>query len=90
VKLLGKFKDETKIEPVFEALDAGDWEKAQVLTHTMKGVTANLSIKELNLRIQELEAQIKAQSVNPETVETVKACYAETLAELDKVLVQNG
>jgi HPt (histidine-containing phosphotransfer) domain-containing protein len=89
-KLLGKFRNETQIDPVFEAINAGEWEKAQVQAHTVKGVTANLSIKELNLRIQELEAQIKAKAVKPETIEAVKSCFAETLVEVDKVLAQNA
>jgi HPt (histidine-containing phosphotransfer) domain-containing protein len=89
-KLLGKFRDETKIEPIFAALDAGNYEDAQVKTHTLKGITANLSIKELNLRVQELEAQIKAKAVNPETIEGVKSCFAETLVEIDKILAQNA
>lgn len=88
VKLLGKFRDETKLEPVFAAVEAGKYEEAQGLAHTIKGVTANLSLKELNLRVQELEAQIKAQSVSGEAVEAVKACFAETLDRLDKVMAE--
>lgn len=88
-RLLGKFRDETKIDPIFAALDAGNYEEAQVFTHTVKGVTANLSIKELNLRIQELEAQIKARSVDPQTSEAVKSCFTETLARIDEVIAEN-
>jgi HPt (histidine-containing phosphotransfer) domain-containing protein len=89
-KLLGKFRNETKIDPIFAAIDAENYEEAQVLTHTVKGVTANLSIKELNLRIQELEAQIKARSVDPQTSEGVKTCFTETLARIDKVIAENA
>jgi HPt (histidine-containing phosphotransfer) domain-containing protein len=88
-KLLGKFRDDPKIEPIFTALDQGNWEEAQVLTHTAKGVTANLSIKELNLRIQELEAQIKKKSVTSETIEAVKTCFAETMPHIEKVIADN-
>jgi HPt (histidine-containing phosphotransfer) domain-containing protein len=86
VRLLGKFKDETKLEPVFAAVAAGRYEEAQGLAHTLKGVTANLSLKELNLRVQELEAQIKTQAVSNETVEAVTSCFAETLDRIDKVM----
>jgi HPt (histidine-containing phosphotransfer) domain-containing protein len=89
-KLLTKFRDETTLEPIFAAIDGGDWEKAQGLAHTVKGVTANLSIKELNLRIQELEAQIKAKDVKAEAVEKVKSGFAETLARIDQVIEENA
>ena len=89
-KLLTKFRDETKIDPIFTALDAGNYEEAQVLTHTIKGVTANLSIKELNLKIVELEAQIKAKSVSPDAIENVKTSFTETLARLDEVIAANA
>jgi HPt (histidine-containing phosphotransfer) domain-containing protein len=89
-KLLTKFRDETKIEPIFAALDAGNYEEAQSLTHTLKGVSANLSIKELNLKVVELESQIKAKSVNPDTIEEVKTVFAATLPEIEKVILENG
>ncbi|MDR2767190.1 MAG: Hpt domain-containing protein [Treponema sp.] len=85
-RLLGKFRAETRVEPIFTALDAGNWEEAQHLTHTIKGVTANLSIKDLNEKIVELETQIKAREVKPEAVEAVKTSFAETGKELEMVL----
>jgi HPt (histidine-containing phosphotransfer) domain-containing protein len=83
-KLLGKFKDETKLELVFSALETGDYETAQAQAHNVKGVTANLSIKDLNEKIVALEAQIKARSVDPAAVEAVKASFAATLPELER------
>jgi HPt (histidine-containing phosphotransfer) domain-containing protein len=90
VKLLNKFKDETKIDPIFAALDAGNYTEAQELAHTVKGVSANLSIKEFYARIVELETQIKAKSVQSEIIETVKTCFAETLKEVEKVIAENA
>jgi HPt (histidine-containing phosphotransfer) domain-containing protein len=89
-RLLTKFRDETDIEPIFAALDGGNYEEARGLAHTIKGITANLSIKELNLRIQELEAQIKAQDVKNEAREAVKTAFAETIARIDKVIEENA
>jgi HPt (histidine-containing phosphotransfer) domain-containing protein len=85
-KLLTQFRDETKIEPIFAALEGGNYEGARGLVHTLKGVTANLSIKELNLRVQELEAQIKANDVKDEAIEAVKTVFAETMARIDGVI----
>ena len=89
-KLLGKFRDETNIEPIFTAVEAGNYEEAQSLAHTIKGVTANLSIKDLNEKIVELEAQIKAKSVDPHSIEAVKASFAATLPEVEKVIAENA
>ncbi|MDR0402477.1 MAG: Hpt domain-containing protein [Treponema sp.] len=89
-RLLTKFRDETGIDPIFAALDAGNYEEAQGLAHTVKGITANLSIKELNLRIQELEARIKAKDVGNEAIEAVKTAFAETMKRIDKVIEENA
>ena len=89
-KLLGKFRDDAKLEPVFAALDAGNYEEAQGLAHTIKGITANLSIKDLNEKIVELEAQIKAKSVDPKMIEAVKASYTATLPEVERVITENA
>ncbi|MDR0599769.1 MAG: Hpt domain-containing protein [Treponema sp.] len=89
-RLLTKFKTETRLDPVFEALDAGNWEEAQARVHAVKGITANLSIKALNQLVMELELQIKAKSVKPETIEAVKNCFAATLPKLEQVIEQNA
>ncbi|MDR2210887.1 MAG: Hpt domain-containing protein [Spirochaetaceae bacterium] len=88
--LLTKFKNETRIDPIFAALDAGNYEEARELTHTLKGVTANLSIKELNAKVVELESQIKARSVSPGAINAVKEVFAATLPELERVIAENG
>ena len=89
-KLLGKFCSDTKLEPLLAALDAGNYEEAQGLAHTIKGITANLSIKNLNQKVVELEAQIKAKSVDPQTIEAVKTSYTATLPEVEKVIAENA
>ena len=89
VKLLTKFKD-TKLDVLEAALLAGELEKAQAEAHTIKGVAANLSLTELFKQSLELETQIKAGTVNPNQMETVKSVLAATLAEVDKVIAQNG
>jgi len=89
-KLLGKFRDGTKLEPILTALEAGNYEEAKVLVHTMKGITSNLSIKDLNQKIVQLEAQVKAQSVDPQTIEAVKVSFAATLPEVERVIAENA
>jgi len=88
VKLLTKFKDDKNFEGVSSSLAEGDMEKAQVFAHTLKGLTANLSLTEMYKQSVELETQIKARSVDPQQIEKVKTVYAQTLIEVDKVIAQ--
>ena len=88
VKLLTKFKDDTNFNSIKAFLADGDTEKAQISAHTLKGLTANLSLTELYKQCVELEAQIKARSVNPQQIEKVETVYDQTLIEVDKVIAQ--
>jgi HPt (histidine-containing phosphotransfer) domain-containing protein len=90
VKLLTKFKTDTKLDDLEAALAAGEMEKAQAAAHTVKGVAANLSLTALFTQVLELETQIKAKSPKPEQVKTVKTVFAATLQEVDKVIAANG
>ena len=90
VKLLGKFKNDTKLDDLEAALAAGDMEKAQGAAHTVKGVAANLSLAELFKQTLELETQIKAKSVDPNQMEAVKTAFAATLQEVDRVMAEHG
>ncbi|MDR0455574.1 MAG: Hpt domain-containing protein [Treponema sp.] len=90
VKLLTKFRDDTKTDDVETALQTGNMEKARNAAHTLKGVAANLSLAELFKQCLELETQIKAGAVNPAQMETVKTVFAATLQEINKVISENG
>jgi HPt (histidine-containing phosphotransfer) domain-containing protein len=90
VKLLTKFKLDTKLENLEAALAAGDMEKAQTEAHTIKGIAANLSLTELFNQSLALETQIKAKAPESAQMETVKTVFAQTLQEVDKVIAQNG
>jgi HPt (histidine-containing phosphotransfer) domain-containing protein len=90
VKLLTKFRDDTKPDDIEAALQAGDMEKARNAAHTLKGVAANLSLTELFKQCLELETQIKAAAVNPAQMETVKTVFTSTLQEINKVISENG
>ena len=90
VKLLTKFRNDTKIDDLETALADGELEKAQGAAHTIKGLAANLSLAELFNQVLELENQIKSGSPNPGQTETVKAVFAATLLEIDKVINENS
>ena len=87
-KLLNKFKADPSLGQINEALEKNDLASAQTLVHTLKGLAANLSLTELYKQSVELEAQIKAGSVDPRQVELFKSVHAQTLIETDKVIAQ--
>ena len=89
-KLLTKFKTDTNLKDLIAFAGAQDWEKAQGAAHTIKGVAANLSLTELYNQSLDVETQIKGRSLNPESLENLKNCYAETLVHMEKVIAQNA
>jgi HPt (histidine-containing phosphotransfer) domain-containing protein len=89
-KMLTKFKNENSLNNLDDALAAGDTEKASIAVHTLKGVVSNLSLTELHKLTLELETQIKAGNIDPQQMTVLKNVYSKTIAEIDKVIAQNG
>lgn len=90
VRLLDKFRTDTRLDELFARLEAGDYEKARIAAHTVKGVAANLSLTELFEKVKDLESQIKEKSVQPGAPDTVKTVFEETLKKVDEVIAQYG
>jgi large subunit ribosomal protein L7/L12 len=89
VKLLTKFKNDTKLDKLEVALESSDFETAQEEVRTIKGIANNLSLTELFKQSLELETQIKGKSVSPVQVKTVKSVLALTVQEVDMVITEN-
>ena len=87
-RLLTKFKTDTNLDTLVAFAEAQDWEKAQGAAHTIKGIAANLSLTELFNQSLDVETQIKGKSLKPESLENLKACFAETLVQMEKVIAQ--
>jgi len=87
-KLLTKFMSDTNLEILGAAAGVQDWEKAQTAAHTIKGIAANLSLTELYNQSQDVEAQLKEKSINPESLENLKTCFAETVVQVEKVIAK--
>jgi len=90
VKLLTKFKTDTNLDNLETAIAAGDMEKARNAAHTLKGLSANLSLTELYKQSLALETQIKGGAADPAQLNTVKTAFAKTLQEIGKLTTQNG
>lgn len=88
-RLLAKFKAENNLDGITGALEAGDYEKAQIAAHTIKGIAANLSFTELYKQSIEVETQIKSKAVDPDAVASLSECFTATLEAIEKVLAQD-
>ena len=89
-KLLTKFKADSNLNDLVAFAGAQDWEKAQAAAHTIKGIAANLSLTELFNQSLDVETQIKGKSLKPESLESLKVCFSETLVAIEKVIAQNA
>ncbi|ULQ58733.1 response regulator [Brucepastera parasyntrophica] len=89
-KLLSRFKAETNPDELFTEIEQKNFDKAQVLAHTIKGVAANLSLKKLFMLMQKLELELKNGVVEPGIQEEIKECIAQTYAVIDKVIKEYG
>jgi HPt (histidine-containing phosphotransfer) domain-containing protein len=85
-KLLGKFKTDTNFQELAVHLAAGDLEKARISAHTLKGLSANLSLTELFERTRDLESRIKEGAVQEGALDTVRIVYEETVNKVDEVI----
>jgi HPt (histidine-containing phosphotransfer) domain-containing protein len=89
-RLLAKFRAENNLNEIIAAINAGDYEKAQVAAHTLKGISANLSLSELYKQSLDVESQIKGRALDPGALDTLSACFTATQEAIDKVLAQNA
>ena len=87
-KLLTKFKTDTNLDELSAFIQAQDWEKAQTTAHTIKGVAGNLSLTELFIQSLDVETQIKGKSLNPESFEKLKTCFAETIKAAEETITK--
>ena len=90
VRLLNKFKVDIKLDELILTVEAEDYEKAQVLVHTLKGTAANLSFTELFKQSLNLETQIKNKGVKPGSLQDIKFCFDQTITAIDAIVKQYG
>jgi HPt (histidine-containing phosphotransfer) domain-containing protein len=85
--LLGTFLKDPEIEPLKQAVRAGELEEAASLAHKVKGVSANLSLTALNKAIVAIEASLKAgQSVGEQELAALDAKLAATADCINRLI----
>jgi len=89
VRLLTKFRNDTKLDALEAAFSQGDVEKTKAEVHTLKGLASNLSLMELSSQCLELENRVKNGNMEQGQMETVRAVFDTTLLTIDKVIAEN-
>jgi len=89
LRLLTKFKNDTKLDALETAFSRGDAEKTKTEVHTLKGLAGNLSLMELSIQCLELENRIKSGNMDQGQMETVRTVFDMTLQTIDKVIAEN-
>lgn len=90
LKLLTKFKTGANLDALLAALTAEDFTQAQIQAHTLKGIAGNLSLAELYRQSQAVETRIKNKTVDAVTIESLKTCFKDTIANIERVITEHG
>ena len=81
-KLLGRFVDGNYVEAIENALNSGDMEDSARQAHTLKGVSANLSLERVRALAIALEEKIKNGADYAAGLEELKEAYSVTLTKI--------
>jgi len=84
-RLLGRFVESNNIEALEGALLRGDMEEAAHLVHTLKGVSANLSLIGIRTVSTDLERAIKAGSDFSAHLAKLKQVFNATLDKISEI-----
>jgi len=86
-RLLSRFIEVDQFVPLKEALQSGDTEEAARLAHTLKGVSANLSLAKVKNLSTELEQLVKSGSDHTAKLAELGRAYNETVQMITEILV---
>ena len=85
-RLLGRFIDGNHYEVLSSAVEEGDLEEAARQAHTLKGVSANLSLSKINTLTAELERLLKSNSDYSPCLAELKQAFDATVAEISEII----
>jgi len=85
IKLLGRFIDGNHMDTLESAIQSGNMEEAANLAHTLKGVSANLSLAKVTSISTDLEQALKSGNDHSAFFADLKLAYkttADMIAEI--------
>ncbi|MDR0489944.1 MAG: Hpt domain-containing protein [Oscillospiraceae bacterium] len=87
-KLLGRFVDSNYIEAIENALQSGNNEESARHVHTLKGVSANLSLVKVRVTSIELEEKIHSGQDCSSCLADLRDAFDATLEKIAELLEQ--
>ena len=84
--LLKSFRSDTQFEGLKNEMAAGNIEKSRLAAHSIKGVAANLSLNVLREEATKLEAQLKDDQIDMNTLKNLEIALDATIKEIDEIL----
>jgi len=85
-KLLARFIDGNYLDSLCEAIQNGDMDESSRLAHTLKGVSANLSLVKIKTVSTELEQTIKDGTDQSGKLTELKQVYGVTLEKIAQIM----
>ena len=85
-KLLARFVDGNYLDTLDNAIQSGDMEESARAAHTLKGVSANLSLVKIQAVSIELEHAIKNGLDHSEKLEELKQVFSATLEKIANIM----
>ena len=87
-KLLTRFIDGNYLDSLCGAIESGDMEESARMAHTLKGVSANLSLVKIQSVSTELEHMIKDGKDHSSKLDELKQAYNATLEKIADIMKQ--
>ncbi|MCL2046232.1 MAG: Hpt domain-containing protein [Oscillospiraceae bacterium] len=84
--LLGRFLEGNHLEVLNDAINSGDREEATRQAHTLKGVSANLSLVKINTLTAEIERLLHGGEDYEECLNELKQAFDSTVAEINEII----
>jgi HPt (histidine-containing phosphotransfer) domain-containing protein len=85
-KLLARYVETGYYQPIAEALQSGDIETAAKHTHTLKGVSANLSLERVRADAIALETALKSGADHAGLLAQLGETYDKTIAAIGEYM----
>ena len=85
-RLLGRFLEGNHYEEIERALQGGDSEEAARQVHSLKGVSANLSLTKIRSISVELEQLIKENADYSSCLDGLKLAFTETTDKIAEIM----